>query len=858
MIRTQAELVAREAPVDEIGGKGAGLARLSGLACPVPPFFVLTTAAWKASGGDADPPSAPAGAVREALDRALGGLGPGPYAVRSSAVVEDSAETSWAGQFESVLGVSDAKAVQAAVVTCWRSATGERARAYAKLHQLETGPMAVVVQRMVAGQVSGVVFSRTPEDPERALISAGLGLGEGVVQGQVPCDTFRVDRQGAIEREVVDKDEEMVLGDAEPIVRAVTDARRSEPALDEASVLDVAEWTFRLEEALGVPVDVEFTVAEGSLFLLQVRPVTIPIPVGRRLLWDNSNIVESYSGITTPLTFSFASAAYTIVYQLFCRVMGVDDATIRINGPIFRRMIGLVRGRVYYNLNAWYRVLSLLPGFSFNRSAMETMMGVSEVASDEDAGTPSRPRWLAGLELARLGARLLWRLAWLERDAARFQRVFDDTLAECKALDLERLGADQLLSVYEDIEQKLLWGWTPPLVNDFFCMIFYRMLQKRCQTLTGDEDTQLHNRLLSGEGTLASAVPATELMALARLVRDVDALRVPFMGSGTDDAVLEEALRNEAFRVPWERWMDRYGDRSPDELKLESPSLRDTPEYVLGTLRAWARDDQSRVREFGGQEQTSRHAAEEEAWRLLAGGRVRGALRRRWFKVVLHQTRRRVSMRESLRFERTRIFGFVRLLFRAFGDRFVQGGHLDQRDDVFYLTVEEVLGFARGTTATTDLRGLVAIRRAEFAQYREMSPPGERFYTWGAVHLANQFVGPSAEMEPPGGDEMIGTPCAPGRVTAPARVVRDPRQVPDLEGGILCAHRTDPGWVPLFPTASAVLVERGSLLSHSAVVARELGLPAVVGLRGLLEWVEDGERLGMDGTSGRVWKDTAP
>jgi pyruvate,water dikinase len=792
--------------------------------------------------------------VREAVGQALDVLGPGPYAVRSSAVVEDSAETSWAGQFDSVLGVPDAAAVPDAVTTCWRSATGERARAYAKLHQLQTGPMAVVVQRMVPGQVSGVVFSRTPEDPERALISAGLGLGEGVVQGQVPCDTFRVDRQGVIEEEVADKDEEMVLSGAETVTRPVTDARRSEPALRQGRILELAEWTFRLEEDLGLPVDVEFTVADGALYLLQVRPVTIPIPVGRRLLWDNSNIVESYSGITTPLTFSFASAAYTIVYQLFCRVMGVDETTIRVNGPTFRRMIGLVRGRVYYNLNAWYRVLALLPGFSFNRSAMETMMGVSEVASDEDAGALPRARWLAGLELARLGARLLWRLAWLERDAARFQRVFDDTLAECKALDLERLGADELLAVYEDIEQKLLWGWTPPLVNDFFCMIFYRMLQKRCQTLTGDDDTQLHNRLLSGEGTLASAAPAIELMDLARLVRDVDALRVLFTGGSSDEVVLQEALRHEPFRSGWESWMDRYGDRSPDELKLESPSLRDTPEYVLGTLRAWARDDQSRVREFGVAEKTAREAAEAEAARLLAGGGVRGVPRRRWFGVVMGQARRRVAMRESLRFERTRIFGFVRLLFRAFGDRFVRGGHLDRREDVFYLTVDEVLGFARGTTATTDLRGLVELRRAEFDRYREISPPGERFYTWGAVHLANRFAGPSSSEEAPRGDEMVGTPCSPGTVTAPARVVRDPRQVPDLEGGILCAHRTDPGWVPLFPTASAVLVERGSLLSHSAVVARELGLPAVVGLRGLLGWVEDGEILGLDGTSGRVWK----
>jgi len=191
-------------------------------------------------------------------------------------------------------------------------------------------------------------------------------------------------------------------------------------------------------------------------------------------------------------------------------------------------------------------------------------------------------------------------------------------------------------------------------------------------------------------------------------------------------------------------------------------------------------------------------------------------------------------------------------VFRAFGERYADAGTLDRPEDVFYLTVDEVLGYVRGTTASTDLGGLVALRRREFEGHHRAEPPAERFHTWGAVHLGNRFRGrprPSVDL---GADELVGTPCAPGRVTAAARVVHDPREVPDLGGDLLLAHRTDPGWVPLYPTASGILVERGSLLSHSAVVARELGIPAIVGLRGLLEWVSPGEDLEMDGATGRV------
>lgn len=833
-------LLVEDAPLLRVGGKGAGLARLARVDLPVPPFFVLTTRAWE----DCDDGRGPLPiSLRAELVEAWQALGGGPLAVRSSAVVEDGSDASWAGQFTSFLGVSGPAALADAVTGCWASGRTERVAAYGELHGVQAGAMAVVLQALVQGQVSGVLFSRDPDDPERALISAGLGLGEGVVQGAVPCDTYRVSGDGEVEAQVDDKDAEVLLVDGELAEVPVTDERRDAPALGDAMVERLARIGRLLESELGVPVDVEFTVDDGTLWVLQVRPIAVPVATGRRLLWDNSNIVESYSGVTTPLTFSFASRVYTIVYQLFCRIMGVDEDTIRANEPTYRRMIGYVRGRVFYNLNAWYRVLSLLPGFRFNKGAMETMMGVSEVASDEDAGG-SRGQVREGLDLLRLFTRLGWRLWRLPADSRAFQAHFTQTMAEVRALDLDALRPDELLDVYERAERELLWAWTPPLVNDFFTMIFYKLLQKAAGDVTGDPDTQLHNRLLAGSGSLASAAPARDLVELAAVVRDSDNLAAWFRSDQPDAVVLDEALRHLGFRARWDRWFDQYGDRSPDELKLEAPPLSDTPEYVLQTLRGWLQRDE--LPDLAAAEGETRRQAEDE-WRRA----VRGPLRRLRLGWVLRQARARVYQRESLRLERTRVFGFVRRLFRAFGDRFVEAGALGTRDDVFFLTVDEILGFVRGTTVTTDLRALVAVRRAEHARHVAAQAPSDRFHTWGAVHLSNRFagrIGP-ADLE---GDALQGTPSSPGQVRAPARVVRDPREVPDLHGGLLVAERTDPGWVPLFPTASGVLVERGSLLSHSAVVARELGLPAIVGLRGLLDWAVDGEELEMDGRTGVV------
>jgi pyruvate,water dikinase len=413
-----------------VGGKAAGLLALRAAGLTVPQFFVITTEA--------------AGQLPGGLDEAVQRLGAQRIAVRSSASVEDGQAASWAGQFETVLGVPPQE-VARAVEQCWQSACSPRVKAYADRVGASVGPIAVVVQEMIPGEASGVLFSRDPYDPERVLISAAWGLGEGVVQGTVPCDTWRVSSDEIVESSVAHKDEAVVLGPTGPVLRAVSPSQADLPCLDEGIVRELARLARRIETDFGFPVDVEFTVTGSRVVVLQARPIAVPIPTGRRVLWDNANIIESYSGITTPLTFSFASRAYTIVYQLFCRVMGVRAAVIEEHQPTFRRMIGLIRGRVYYNLNSWYRVLSLLPGFSFNRTAMETMMGVSDVASDDDAGVGDG-RLVEGGRLVALLLRLAWRLLRLERDAARFQASFTSTLNSYRDLAFDELAPDDLLA----------------------------------------------------------------------------------------------------------------------------------------------------------------------------------------------------------------------------------------------------------------------------------------------------------------------------------------------------------------------------------------------------------------------------
>jgi pyruvate,water dikinase len=216
-----------------------------------------------------------------------------------------------------------------------------------------------------------------------------------------------------------------------------------------------------------------------------------------------------------------------------------------------------------------------------------------------------------------------------------------------------------------------------------------------------------------------------------------------------------------------------------------------------------------------------------------------------------------VRDRENLRLERTRLFGRVRRIFLEIGRRLHAMELLDDPRDIFYLEVDEVLAFADGRSTLTDLRALTALRREEFRGYAGGPPPDDRFETRGPVYYGHAFRR-ATPRAPQSGDEITGLGCSPGVVRAQVRIVSDPATVDLGQRAILVAEHTDPGWIMVFPSARGVLVERGSLLSHAAIVARELGIPAIVSLPGLTRWLNDGDWVEMDGSTGVVRRSQRP
>jgi len=805
------------------GNKAARLADLRAAGFQVPTFFVIGSHASHEVCRTALHAEIAMAAKRLCLDGRK-------VAVRSSSIEEDGSQNSFAGQFDSFLQVAPCDITEHACKV-WDSACSDHIEAYRESLGVsgEVPVPAVLVQRMVDADVSGVAFSADPVSGDRntAVIAAVRGVGEALVSGECQGDTWHVSGNGKIK---------------------LRELESAAPVLRDRQVRKIAKLVRAVSDHYGCAQDIEWAIEDRRLFLLQSRDITTlndSNTVDDYALWDNSNIVESYGGVTTPLTFSVARSAYQEAYRHFGRVLGVSEREIARNDRAYEQMIGLIQGRVYYNLLNWYRLLMLTPGFRFNKKFMEQMMGVTEGLPQEALPVADNDSPFAGVRamfgFARVAQRLIRKLFRHNAQVKKFHKRLDDAL---QPLDLPSMTLNKLLDSYEDLEGSVIPAWDTPLINDLYCMIFHGALRALCERWLDEDLAGVHNDLVSGEAGIISLEPVRRMKKMAsiaaRNLKFASALR-----GGSIEIINRFIDSNRAFREQLDSYLERFGDRCLDELKLESRTVVDDPLPLLravGQLAHVAEQASSTINN------DARAIAEAKTAKCLSGSPVRRFI----FSTTLRLARARVRDRENLRFERTRVYGRVRAIFVEIGNRLRELEVLNDSDDIFYLSVGEISGIVRATGSSSHLSALVACRRREFAEYAKSDDPPRRFITKGPAQLASSMrTVPSVDTNL-SETSRSGQACSAGIVRGPVRIVRDPRDTEIRQGEILVAQRTDPGWIMIFPLVTGMIMERGSLLSHSAIVARELGIPAVVGVEDACRWLQDGDWVELDGASGTI------
>lgn len=862
---------------DQAGGKAAALSllassRLGGL---IPPWFVLARQAFidssKSWEFDRNSEEIPAGslpihpdvalsledAVREMTQAHPGAL----FAVRSSAIGEDGTESSHAGQLASVLNVKP-RDVGMAVQVVWASAMAGNVRRYREhaARRDQSAPAgtprpllpAVLVQLMVPARVSGVAFSADPvnEGRERMIVSACRGLGDRLLSGETNGDTYYCNLQGTLEEQQIE----------------------SGPVMNAAMLKSVAEMLRGLQEFFALPQEAEWAFAEPfdersgqyTLYLLQSRPISTlnksaspSAPQGNarlagtgKILWDCGDLAENYGGVTLPLTFSFMRRVYDYGYADFCRVMGVSEKRIAAKRAVFGGMLGSLHGRMYRNMNNWNEWLSLFPKFYTKCRFIQQTANVSGDTPEDLPQPHAGARIMEGLRLAASGARLALNNLLLERKVKAFQKRVDAALSGPRG-DYASMPLDRLAGEYRLLEEELRRGLGVPLLNEFLCVVALRASLRLLQKYGGEAGAAYHRDMLTGQKELISAEPARRIRQMAKLAAGAPQL-IPVLQHGEKNSCLAALETHPTLYALINTYLERLGHRCPQELKLESRTLAEQPGALFSSIgRLAARWDQTPQNELpGNMPQTLEEVIGKGRWRNFITKRTASRAK----KLALH--------RASLRFDRTRLADRVRGIFVCMGEKLHGLGVLEEPRDIFYLQLEEALGLIEGASCSTDLQSLARLRKAEYARFREMPAPPSRFVSLGAVFASMPDKAEQAVQAGPAestatrieANSMQGVGCCRGEATGRVRVVRDPRNAWLENGEILVADFADPGWVTLFADAAGVLTERGNLLSHSAVMAREFNIPAVVGLSGLTGWLKTGDVVTMDGATGLVRK----
>lgn len=770
------------------------------------------------------------------------------FAVRSSAIDEDGKEFSFAGQFETFLHVAFDE-LEEKIKAIWKSVNSERVVSYRKQNNLpQQFGISVIVQEMIEADVAGVAFGMDPVsgDKKTKIISAVYGLGEGLVSGELNADNFTVSPNG-IEKKLTQKNHAFIKNKTGKGIEKVEIEPKKQDisTLSEKQIQEISKVLDELNQSFSAPQDIEFAYQNQTLFLLQTRPITSQKNKQNLeyILWDNSNIVESYPGITTPLTFSFIIKMYEKVYRQFVGLMGLKEKEIETNASVFANTLGLVRGRVYYNLLTWYKMLAMVPGYSINARFMEKMMGVKERFELKENFRMNKS--LAWFRIVLMLFKMLKLQINLKKERKRFLAHLNKVMTKYEAIDFENLQPNEIIQHYNNFEKTLLLNWKAPLINDFFAMIWFGMLEKSCTKYCPDH-SNIHNDLLCGSQDIISVQPIHKSIAISKMILENYKAHQVFLEKNPDE-IWEILSKNKFPKIKnaIENYISLFGNRCVGELKLETISYAQKPELFVKIIKSYVEQKITEKKSHSNIENELRTNAEAKIFKILKGKPIK-----KWiFKLVLNKARELVSNRENLRYERTRGFGMVRKMFTALGEKWHQKGDLEHPRDIFYTKLEEIKA-AEKSGFKPEIKKKIAERKKEFEEYKKQKPPQERFYTYGK-NFTDAYIYSAEKLETLG-EKLKGIGCCPGLVQAKVSIVKDPNEIDSLKGNILVTSSTDPGWVTLFPTASGILVERGSLLSHSAIVSREMGIPCIVGISGLLRSLKTGDEVLMNGSTGEI------
>lgn len=865
------EITGSDIQEQALGGKGQSLNRMMQAGVPVPRVFCVTVSAYKAfieSLGKrrdlrADILRAPLPTViEEGVRSAYVALGEASVAIRSSAVGEDSETQSFAGQYETYLHVQGIDQVLEKLRACWASLWEERVRHYNRQSDAERAPaIAVLIQQMVYADSAGVLFTCDPmqANSQHMLVDACWGLGEGVVSGQVVTDSFRLSQSSL---EVTDTHIRTKLTycgheiQGEIKLLPTPEPHQREPCLSDAQLKQLAEHAQHLKSHYKRDLDIEWALKEDKIWLLQARPITAISPVSapeacyanpwetkveRReaALFSRMDTGEIVTGLMTPLGLSFCKFYQKYVHGPAIKKMGLA------NIYDWQNYMGYLNGHVYLNISGSAYMLRQCP------PTRDEMKFTTRYATEDIDFSGYKNPYGEGVKgLAYLKSSVYW--AWTQlvngvttkSTVRKMIQLREEETRRFEKLNLTAMSLKQLNDELTRIDGYFLDSCRDYM--PFFLQSFalYDALAETCEELFPGTGNSIQNRIKASMNNLRTIEVTQGIVALVKKVEQQPKLKELFQSHCPDELLSllpEQAVSREFWMQDFEAFLFQFGTRGRQEFELSLPRWRDDPTYLIQVMKSYLDSDFDLDKILTQTEAARLEDTSTLLKRLSWGQRLK-------LKMLIKFYSTMAECREAVRPTFIAETWFYRKVVLEVLRRQEQLGGVNC-DDLPYIDFALLRQYVAGEVDAQQAFSaeLIEKNRSQYLLNQSLDEP--------PMALIGGYIPILKSVQQiQGGNLLFGLAASSGQTVARARVITDLKQQAGTfkQGEILVAKYTDASWTPLFVLAAGVVTDIGSALSHSSIVTREFGVPAVVNTKSATTQIKTGDMLVLDGDKGTV------
>ncbi len=708
------------------------------------------------------------------------------FAIRSSANVEDSNNMSYAGQFKSYLNVGQEEIFKH-IQKCWDFAS--------KKCNIK---MAVIVQQMIKSEISGIGFTANPEGIlNEAVITAGRGLGNNIVEDKIATITYYYNLNDDIYYFEKQEDSiELLKTDIEKIIDSLK----------------------QIKKIYKKHMDIEWAISDSELYILQARPITT---LGEKeiIVLDNSNIIESYPNISSPLTQTSAKILYSLTFtEIFRKLLG--DKEIEKYLDIFNDVLESVNGRIYYRISNWYTFFQFLPFSNKIIKIWQEMLGVMDkkvIYNEKKIGIGLKLKLL--IRAIVLLKRNNSTMSSIEKEYDRIQKAHNE-----KMLLKDKYSNLELLKINNDIASDTTKLAALALVNDmyaFICTGFVKSLSKN------KKYQKEVNDYISNICNLESMKPINMLNEISKNIRMDKEVYSEFANISTNNEFFKfiEKHKNNSNIKDIRNYINMYGDRVLEELKIETKTYRTDPLLLVEKIK----------------NNNIETAVKDEKIDIF---KIKCNFILKWF---IKNAIKGISQREMTRINRAKSFGMARETIMQIAENFENSGVIDNKEDIFYIGYDELGNYINNESI--NLKEIIKRRKQEYKEFENI-PNYSRIVFAGKIFNKRIYSNTMTNYE--ASNLLVGTPVSTGMVTGECLIIDDIKNIGDVKNKILVTKTTDPGWAFLLKDAVGLISERGSLLSHTAIISRELGIPAVVNIKNATNILKNGDKIRLDANKGEI------